>query len=516
MKKIRIGNDVLIRTDLKGLSAEEQLRIKSLRCIITRTDFPLKADGLSVKYYEPSEYTYGCCGCNGYNVPVYNNGYGMLCTAGDPHWFPAYNGFGVCSPKFKYLCNEYSAAVKVFDNYVEAYMPANEQKVGTYKVVFIVTVYQDGWGIDNIKTITVDEGELFMLVDHSESGVYEDGVIDLTLLDIDSIIPCSENFQFEEIHTYKLGDKDCTEQTYQFEYTVNGSQNKYTINKDNANNFEFSIDGSIDNNISISEDGTLILQNKNQQHFDIIIKSKRNPEICAIVTCEVKEIGIEVTSIESIPVNAFGIDSTYMLNDYLSMKDRYGFKLNGTDELMTDKEASAFNFSISDYNNPSNDINSTIDENGTVSIKQESFDDIKIEVIYKKDPSISAYIRASVSTLQKVVPNYITPSVSIMNFKNGETIKLNNQNLAGQLYQFNWSSNNSPEVSIPIDKYSACRYFDFNVTSTKKDDTLSSIDEYGTVTTKTSDDDSDDIKITCTAKENKEVSGYINASVTVL
>lgn len=508
MKNIRLGNDILIRTDLKELGTEDKLKVKSLRCIITRTDYPLKADGLSIKYYEPSEYTYGCCGCDKYNVPVYNNGYGMFCTAGDPHWFPTYNGFGVCSPKFKYLCNEYSAAVKVFDSYIEAYMPAKEQKVGTYKVVFIATIYQDGWGIDNLKTVTIDEGELFSLINSSDSGIYEDGLIDLTLLDIDNIY-CDTQYKFIEKSTYKFGDVDYDNNIYQIQFTLKGSQNKYTINSENANNFEFNISGAIDNNIHISETGDIILSEVNQSRFNILINSKRNPEIqftisCTICGCdEVKNISCVYDQVN------LSKNCTYSLNDLLFDGKRYGFILNNDKSLnglLTENKSKLFTYKLTCDEKDVN-INSTIDENGNLSVRDENFNNLFIHIYSKKDKSISTYISASVSDNKEFKPIAINANIKNMVFKSGEILELNTNNIGGQNYGFNFNTQSLNNINI--DKYSA-KYFNFNISSKEN---LSSIDEYGTLKTKTTS--GDDITITCKLK-NADISTYINASVTQL
>ena len=103
-----------------------------------------------------------------------------------------------------------------------------------------------------------------------------------------------------------------------------------------------------------------------------------------------------------------------------------------------------------------------------------------------------------------------------MLFKNGEVVKLNDRGLSGELYQFRWGTDSHQLNAVPIDKYSAERYFNFDVISTKKDTTLSSIDKEGTITAISPESDSDDIKITCSLKDNKEVQAYITASVTTL
>ena len=176
MKRIRIGNDVVVRTSLDEFETNDKLKIKTLQCLFIKQEYDNKSDNNMC--YEPSQYVYGCCGCCNYNAAVFNNGYNMPCTLRDPHWFPGYNGFGVNSNKFN-CPKEYQSDVRVFDNYVESYFPAKDQKLGIFKVVFVAQVYTTGWGMNDLKTITIDKGELFTLVDSAEEST-TDGLIDLT------------------------------------------------------------------------------------------------------------------------------------------------------------------------------------------------------------------------------------------------------------------------------------------------------------------------------------------------
>lgn len=176
MKRIRIGNDVVVRTSLDEFETNDKLKIKTLQCLFIKQEYDNKSD--NDMCYEPSQYVYGCCGCFNYNAAVFNNGYNMPCTLRDPHWFPGYNGFGVNSNKFN-CPKEYQSDVRVFDNYVESYFPAKDQKLGIFKVVFVAQVYTTGWGMNDLKTITIDKGELFTLVDSAEEST-TDGLIDLT------------------------------------------------------------------------------------------------------------------------------------------------------------------------------------------------------------------------------------------------------------------------------------------------------------------------------------------------
>lgn len=243
MKRIRIGNDVVIRTSLDEFETNDKLKIKTLQCLFIKQEYDNKSD--NDMCYEPSQYVYGCCGCCNYNAAVFNNGYNMPCTLIDPHWFPGYNGFGVNSNKFN-CPKEYQSDVRVFDNYVESYFPAKDQKLGIFKVVFVAQVYTTGWGMNDLKTITIDKGELFTLVDSAEEST-TDGLIDLTdgqgsdqvdnKLTVDAIEIRNKNFK-PYYPTYKLFDYSKTGR-WAVDYIKDSC--RYPITEDNAKHFKFSI-----------------------------------------------------------------------------------------------------------------------------------------------------------------------------------------------------------------------------------------------------------------------------------
>ena len=243
MKRIRIGNDVVVRTSLDEFETNDKLKIKTLQCLFIKQEYDNKSD--NDMCYEPSQYVYGCCGCCNYNAAVFNNGYNMPCTLRDPHWFPGYNGFGVNSNKFN-CPKEYQSDVRVFDNYVESYFPAKDQKLGIFKVVFVAQVYTTGWGMNDLKTITIDKGELFTLVDSAEEST-TDGLIDLTdgqgsdqvdnKLTVDAIEIRDKNFKPYD-PTYKLFDYSKTGR-WAVDYIKDSC--RYPITEDNAKHFKFSI-----------------------------------------------------------------------------------------------------------------------------------------------------------------------------------------------------------------------------------------------------------------------------------
>lgn len=293
MKRIRIGNDVVVRTSLDEFETNDKLKIKTLQCLFIKQEYDNKSD--NDMCYEPSQYVYGCCGCCNYNAAVFNNGYNMPCTLRDPHWFPGYNGFGVNSNKFN-CPKEYQSDVRVFDNYVESYFPAKDQKLGIFKVVFVAQVYTTGWGMNDLKTITIDKGELFTLVDSAEEST-TDGLIDLTdgqggdqendKLIVDAIFikggkkdKIENKFILGTGGTHELLDY-VTRGRYVIEYLKDSVYNYIT--KENAKHFNFSI--IQDNKPALStvdEFGTITCREEISQYdkdVSIVVTSKYDNNI---------------------------------------------------------------------------------------------------------------------------------------------------------------------------------------------------------------------------------------------
>lgn len=177
MEKIRIGNDIRVRSTLSELGSWDSASIKQLRAYFIRVEDEQYDQNHTSKYpqfYTPTQYSINACGCYQYNMYPCNMYYN------DPHWFPGYNGFGVCSTPFEHCSNEFQAPVKVLPetNRFEAYFPADCQKyLGEYKLVFVVCLYESGWGLNNVRTFTIDKGSVFVLSD--KSGTQSSVDIDL-------------------------------------------------------------------------------------------------------------------------------------------------------------------------------------------------------------------------------------------------------------------------------------------------------------------------------------------------
>lgn len=196
MKKIRIGNDIRLNMTLKGVSDYDSASIKQLRCYFTKVSNQSgqeHLDYINRPQYAVGNYTLGTCGPNTYYAYPTNNGifdpfHDDCSFHHDAHWFPGYNGFGIksksyCNPGLKF---DYLAPSTVLEekNRIACYFPAVEQRyLGVYKLTVVLVIYQQGWGSHNLRTYTIDYGEVFELVGDATG---ESGDI---ILDIDDVTP---------------------------------------------------------------------------------------------------------------------------------------------------------------------------------------------------------------------------------------------------------------------------------------------------------------------------------------
>lgn len=178
MKQVVIGTDIRLQFTLDDLSEFDRTSIKQLRCYVIRKDDIqyINLDNYGYpQYYSPTDYDLmytSCCRYNWlpYNQYVYNCG--MFGPIDDYRYFPAYNGFGVNSKQFKIVPDKYLASSRVIDdtNTIEMYFPAQDQKdFGKYIVLIVVTVYQPGWGSNNLRTFTINKGVQFEIVDGNDT-----------------------------------------------------------------------------------------------------------------------------------------------------------------------------------------------------------------------------------------------------------------------------------------------------------------------------------------------------------
>ena len=178
MKQVVMGTDIRLQFTLDDLSEFDRTSIKQLRCYVIRKDDIqyINLDNYGYpQYYSPTDYDLmytSCCRYNWlpYNQYVYNCG--MFGPIDDYRYFPAYNGFGVNSKQFKIVPDKYLASSRIINdtNTIEMYFPAQDQKdFGKYIVLIVVTIYQPGWGSNNLRTFTINKGVQFEIVDGNDT-----------------------------------------------------------------------------------------------------------------------------------------------------------------------------------------------------------------------------------------------------------------------------------------------------------------------------------------------------------
>ena len=209
------GTDVRFRFKLGELNKFDVTSVKQMRCYLIRhedKDFTEKVHNCNFpQFYHPTEYTMSP-NIYGNQIFTYYNPYfssnAMFGKVSDYHMFPSYNGFGVYSKRFVNTHTDYLCASRLLPekNMAECYFPAEDQMfTGVFDLIIMVTLYQRGWGEDNLRTYTIRKNEALELI---EGPSYVDGNIDL-----DKEEPTLEqvelgDFMFDMTDVIQFGDKD--------------------------------------------------------------------------------------------------------------------------------------------------------------------------------------------------------------------------------------------------------------------------------------------------------------------
>ena len=499
MKKIRIGNDVIVRVKLSQFNTDDKLKIKQLRCLFIQTNSDAK-DNRKVKYYESSDYAYGCCGCPKYNYPICN-----YCTTSCPVIQECSSNKceepDEMSKKFKDLYKDaYQADIKIFDDYIEAYMPANDQIVGQYNVIFIAAIYKQGWGTDNIKYATIEEGVLFEIVDQNGEGVTKNGVVDLTREEtpeqvVEYIIPTSSELFVTAGTKYTFGGVDDRQNTYSFTFKDDQTDDAYELNEDNIKLFEFgadSIDGQSVTELKLSENGDFTVNAKDDGFFYIIIYSKNNPDVNAKIKCNVSYHPV-IT--EMGPNQSYGNANTgtYNLMDReLTQCYRYEFKYKtlGSNifEYITESTAKFFNFELTVDGVP--EPKSSVDEFGRLTLLKEDIPaelsggrSMRILARSKENNKINSYIDISTYGIHEPDPNiryWINTNCSNPVI-NSQTLSLIQKEQLDPLSYYVRATTMSGQYAY-MDKYDINKYIAITLQITGEfDENRSTIDDEGNV-----------------------------------
>lgn len=187
MKTIKIGNDIKILFKIKEIGDFDSVNIKKFQVFLINTE----SEPVCVKrfpkepfpqYYIPTEYTLRSRECYQYNaMPCYSKcEYARFpCGYHNYHLWDKYNGFGVKSKRFCECCDSTTpkdswyltfSTIEEGKNEVSSYFQSQVQRKGIYKMIVVMTVYEDGWGKNNLHTFILDYGLIFTIDDIGEDG----------------------------------------------------------------------------------------------------------------------------------------------------------------------------------------------------------------------------------------------------------------------------------------------------------------------------------------------------------
>lgn len=248
MKRIRIGNDIRVQTTLHELKDFDATMIKQLRCYF----IPNIEDAANPfpQTYDPAQYTVCNCGKPKYNV--------FPCNIDAPHWFPGYNGFGVNSTPFIRFEKEYLAPSRLLaeQNKIEAYFPAVDQKLlSEYRVVIVLTLYQAGWGTDNLRTYTIDKGIVFALTS-DDRDIDTDTIIDLDVPYVTSItVP--KVLKLEDQSIFELNHPDWDDVPYTITLHYSNDTERETTSDEFDDLFIAVVHRQSNGAISINKNGSI-------------------------------------------------------------------------------------------------------------------------------------------------------------------------------------------------------------------------------------------------------------------
>ena len=347
MRKIRIGNDIRLKLEIKPntqagfdkIDEFDQSSVKQLKCYLINTchggchdNEPKLKPFLRVgfpEFYNPTHNNINNAGFSSYHMRPAN-----LCNYDkfepdfhDFHWWPGYRGFGLhpehfhdhcchiqhgprpkpsccgfecwepwqdcchhCEPHFPSCAEPYHPVPEPYDIYgrpvedhrhpdpylpyyladsqvlnekntLTCMFPAVQQKFcGIYKLVVVLTVFEQGWGRHNLRTYTIDKGDVFELV-CDESGDSGNIVIDVDDKGnresvIDSIYTEHNNYRMVTNNDMPVSGYDMDDKQYNIYVTLkDGSQVLYDPYDWRYNKLRFtSGDPDI---LTIDKDGTI-------------------------------------------------------------------------------------------------------------------------------------------------------------------------------------------------------------------------------------------------------------------
>ena len=337
MQKIRIGNDIRLNLTLRGPRTYDRANIKQLKCYFINTSM-LDCFQADCQHCcsQCDKYMQGCgcitnmCGHPKYHVLPHschndycNNDFRCSHCFGcmpDHHGCNHFAGPCILPPKCKKpydavnCCNcddfTYLAYSRVLPkaNAIQCYFPANDQAFcGIYKLIVQVIVYEPGWGRTDLRTYTIDYGEVIELVDDN-TGISGDITVDVDTDDIENRDIIAIRIKAKDLIMYEntklnIGDKDIKGHKYSIEVDL---ENVSTVEYDPTNwpygPIEFILTNSDIVQINQST-GTINSFQCDGTNSTIVIVSAKNGSVDA--TFKVTVIGGDYDYIGYLPVRPF-------------------------------------------------------------------------------------------------------------------------------------------------------------------------------------------------------------------
>lgn len=342
---INIGNDIRIDFLLRNIDTTDQLNIKQLRCYLVNTSdnyndysehcvhrFPNEP---FPQYYNPTTCTIRGCGSFDYNV------------------LPQYNGFGLKPKKLEIrdVVNRMYDKRNIYHAYCTfgqgdlecvAYFPGHDQKaLGNYKMLVIVSIYEEGWGEHNIHEFCLEYDDLFTLV--KTGGLNGTVNIDLTTPQVNPSVANVElygtvdNTKYTEIKAYKGSTFDVKFDSCRVEFDDESAiTNDYTLKvmHDDTVLYSSNITSDVQFTTPYVESFDKIAENK-VVTFKIVVYNQKGQEVSSKTvdfTVECKSLSFTATTTPSdISVNKGTDVNTNITGITLNYDDTYlskGLKVN--------------------------------------------------------------------------------------------------------------------------------------------------------------------------------------------
>ena len=365
MQKIRIGNDIRLNLTLNGPHVYDRANIKQLKCYFVNTSMPdcfqmcCKHCCCSCdKNVNGCGYMTNMCGHPKYHVLphcchhncCHNDFYCNhdLCCMLDPHGCNPAAGPGILPPKYRKqydavnccACDDftYLAYSRVLPeaNTIQCYFPAKDQAFcGIYKLIVQIIVYEPGWGRADLRTYTIDYGEVIELVDDN-TGASGDIILDVDIDGVDNRNIIAIRIKHEDLTMYgdsrlNIGDKDIKDHKYSIEVDLaNGSTVEYNPDNWPYESIEFT---STNSDVVEIDQNTGIIHSfeHDKTNSTIITATAKNNSVSA--TFKVTVIGGSYDYIGYLPVRPF---SKEMEDDhkYHFDRDDQGFENDDQEDVI--------------------------------------------------------------------------------------------------------------------------------------------------------------------------------------